>query len=163
MQTPAEAAVAIAASYAAKAFGIKTGTLVREARWLCPDVIPVQANHRLYFRWTGNFLALQPPPNGPGCHAEKLGSFGLSKPEAQKGLFQFRCFRRLRIGDGWRAALVSLALSLFVLPAPAQEMSAQMRIIDGDTLAMDGARIRLWGIDAPRNVADLQGEGRPHL
>jgi DNA polymerase IV len=28
VQTPAESAVAIAASYAAKAFGIKTGTLV---------------------------------------------------------------------------------------------------------------------------------------
>jgi DNA polymerase IV len=48
VQTPAESAVAIAASYAAKAFGIKTGTLVREARRLCPDVVPVQADHRLY-------------------------------------------------------------------------------------------------------------------
>jgi impB/mucB/samB family len=48
VQAPAETAVAIAASYAAKAFGIKTGTLVREARRLCPEVIPVQANHRLY-------------------------------------------------------------------------------------------------------------------
>jgi DNA polymerase-4 len=48
VQTPAETAVAIAASYAAKAFGIKTGTLVRDARRLCPGVIPVQANHRRY-------------------------------------------------------------------------------------------------------------------
>jgi len=48
VQTPAESAVAIAASYAAKAFGIKTGTLVREARRLCPDVVPVQADYRLY-------------------------------------------------------------------------------------------------------------------
>jgi len=48
VQTPAESAVAIAASYAAKAFGIKTGTLVREARRLCPDVVPVRADHRLY-------------------------------------------------------------------------------------------------------------------
>ena len=45
---PAESAVAIAASYAAKAYGIKTGTLVRDARRLCPGVIPIQANHRLY-------------------------------------------------------------------------------------------------------------------
>src|SRR5262249_8256806 len=43
-----DSAVAIAASYAAKGFGIKTGTLVREARRLCPQVIPVEANHRLY-------------------------------------------------------------------------------------------------------------------
>jgi DNA polymerase-4 len=48
VQTLADSAVAIAASYAAKAFGIKTGTLVREARRLCPAVITVQANHRLY-------------------------------------------------------------------------------------------------------------------
>jgi DNA polymerase-4 len=48
VQTLTDSACAIAASYAAKAFGIKTGTLVREARQLCPAVIPVQANHRLY-------------------------------------------------------------------------------------------------------------------
>jgi DNA polymerase-4 len=46
VQTPTESAVAIAATYAAKAFGIKTGTLVHDARRLCPAVIPVQANHR---------------------------------------------------------------------------------------------------------------------
>src|SRR3984893_6762601 len=48
VQTLTDSACAIAASNAAKAFGIKTGTLVREARRLCPAVIPVQANHRLY-------------------------------------------------------------------------------------------------------------------
>jgi impB/mucB/samB family protein len=48
VQTLTDSACAIAASYAAKAFGMKTGTLVREARRLCPAVIPVQANHRLY-------------------------------------------------------------------------------------------------------------------
>ena len=48
VQTPTDSAVAIAASYAAKAFGIKTGTLVRDARQLCPDIITVQANHHLY-------------------------------------------------------------------------------------------------------------------
>jgi DNA polymerase-4 len=48
VQVLAESAVAIAASYAAKAFGIKTGTLVGDARRLCPDVIPVQARHRVY-------------------------------------------------------------------------------------------------------------------
>src|SRR3984893_2988251 len=48
VQTLTDSACAIAASYAAKAFGIKTGTLVRDARRLCPVVVPVQANHRLY-------------------------------------------------------------------------------------------------------------------
>jgi hypothetical protein len=55
-QTPTDSAVAIAASYAAKAFGIKTGTLVREARRLCPAVIPVQANHRLYTEYHERIL-----------------------------------------------------------------------------------------------------------
>jgi DNA polymerase-4 len=48
VQVLTDSAVAIAASYAAKAFGIKTGTLVRDARRLCPHVTPVQARHRLY-------------------------------------------------------------------------------------------------------------------
>jgi DNA polymerase-4 len=48
VQTVTDSTVAIAASYAAKVFGIKAGTLVRDARQLCPDVVPVQANHRLY-------------------------------------------------------------------------------------------------------------------
>lgn len=34
-----DSAMAIAASYAARVFGIKTGTLVRDARRLCPAVI----------------------------------------------------------------------------------------------------------------------------
>jgi DNA polymerase-4 len=56
VQTPTDSVVAIAASYAAKAFGIKTGTIVREARRLCPEVIPVQANHRLYTEYHDRIL-----------------------------------------------------------------------------------------------------------
>ena len=57
VQTPTDSAVAIAASYAAKALGIKTGTLMREARRLCPDVLAVQANHRLYTEYHERILA----------------------------------------------------------------------------------------------------------
>lgn len=39
---------AIAASYQAKAFGIKTGTMIYEARRLCPQLRIVVANHDLY-------------------------------------------------------------------------------------------------------------------
>jgi DNA polymerase IV len=56
VQTLTDSAVAIAASYAAKAFGIKTGTVVREARRLCPTVIPIQANHRLYSEYHERIL-----------------------------------------------------------------------------------------------------------
>src|SRR5215472_15468254 len=63
VQTLTDSAVAIAASYAAKAFGIKTGTLMRDARQLCPDVVPVQANHRLYAA-TANSLPARGPRSG---------------------------------------------------------------------------------------------------
>jgi DNA polymerase-4 len=45
---PAETTCCIAASYEAKRFGVKTGTVVREARRLCPDLRIVQARPELY-------------------------------------------------------------------------------------------------------------------
>ena len=42
---------AIAASYEAKAFGIRTGTLVREAKRLCPEVKLVPARHDYYVEY----------------------------------------------------------------------------------------------------------------
>ncbi|MCI0700623.1 MAG: DNA polymerase [Planctomycetia bacterium] len=46
--TDAQTTACIAASYEAKAFGIKTGTPVWEARKLCPRIIFKVANHRRY-------------------------------------------------------------------------------------------------------------------
>ena len=43
-----DATCAIAASYEAKAYGIKTGTMIYEARRLCPKLICVKANHKNY-------------------------------------------------------------------------------------------------------------------
>jgi DNA polymerase-4 len=43
-----ETTCCIAASYEAKARGVKTGTPVREARYLCPGIRFVQANHTRY-------------------------------------------------------------------------------------------------------------------
>ncbi len=40
----------IAASYEAKAYGVKTGTGVREARHLCPGIVFVEAGHSNYVR-----------------------------------------------------------------------------------------------------------------
>lgn len=47
----AETTCCIAASYEAKAFGVKTGTPVREARELCPDIIFVEARPYLYVEY----------------------------------------------------------------------------------------------------------------
>ena len=48
---------AIAASYEAKAFGIKTGTMIREARWRCPELRCVLARHDVYVRYHHRVLA----------------------------------------------------------------------------------------------------------
>lgn len=42
---------AIAASQEAKAFGIKTGTMIRDARMACPSLVCVLASHELYVRY----------------------------------------------------------------------------------------------------------------
>src|SRR3974390_2747414 len=44
----ADTTVCIAASYEAKAFGVRTGTIVADARRLCPDIILVEGRHELY-------------------------------------------------------------------------------------------------------------------
>lgn len=54
----AETTCCIAASYEAKAFGIKTGTLVSEARKLCPDIIFVEARPPLYVQYHHQLIAI---------------------------------------------------------------------------------------------------------
>lgn len=44
----ADTTCAIAASYEAKAFGIKTGTQVSEAKRLCPGLVIIEGRHELY-------------------------------------------------------------------------------------------------------------------
>jgi DNA polymerase-4 len=44
----ADTSCCIAASYEAKKYGVKTGTMIRDARWLCPEIILVEAQHRRY-------------------------------------------------------------------------------------------------------------------
>src|SRR5476651_1858470 len=53
----AETTCCIAASYAAKARGIKVGTGVREARALCPDIVIVQQRPALYIGYHRRLVA----------------------------------------------------------------------------------------------------------
>ena len=44
---------------------------------------------------------------------------------------------------------IAAALVLFALPALADDIIGNVRIIDGDTLEIGGKRVRLFGVDAP--------------
>ena len=46
----ADTTCCIAASYEAKAYGVKTGTIVADAKRLCPDIVLVEARHELYVK-----------------------------------------------------------------------------------------------------------------
>jgi len=54
----AETTCCIAASYEAKAFGIKTGTIVRDARKLCKDIVFVEARPPLYVALHHKLIAI---------------------------------------------------------------------------------------------------------
>ncbi len=51
-----DATCAIAASYEAKAFGIKTGTKIHEAKKMCPDLVCVLARHNKYVEYHHRIL-----------------------------------------------------------------------------------------------------------
>ena len=47
----ADTTVCLAASYEAKACGVKTGTLLSDAKRLCPEIVFVEARHELYVQY----------------------------------------------------------------------------------------------------------------
>ena len=47
----ADTTVCIAASYEAKAFGVRTGTVVAEAKRMCPGLVLVEARHEIYVEY----------------------------------------------------------------------------------------------------------------
>ena len=54
---PTEHTCAIAASTEAKVFGIRTGTMVAEARRLCPGLVVVEARHDVYVQYHHRIVA----------------------------------------------------------------------------------------------------------
>jgi DNA polymerase IV len=53
----AESSCCIAASYEAKAFGVKTGTRISDARLLCPGIVIVEAKPPEYIRYHHQIIA----------------------------------------------------------------------------------------------------------
>src|SRR6201987_5719811 len=57
----ADTTCAIAASYEAKAFGVRTGTQVGEAKRLCPGIELVEARHELYVEYHNRIVEAVEP------------------------------------------------------------------------------------------------------
>lgn len=57
LPTMADTTCCIAASYEAKRFGVKTGTIVRDAKKMCPDIVLVEARHELYVQYHHRLMA----------------------------------------------------------------------------------------------------------
>jgi DNA polymerase-4 len=55
--TMADTGTIIAASYEAKAFGVKTGTKVGEAKRLCPQILLAEGNHTTYAKYSHEIAA----------------------------------------------------------------------------------------------------------
>lgn len=53
---PGDYTCAIAASYEAKAYGVKTGTRIYEARRMCPNLVCVPARHDVYVRYHARII-----------------------------------------------------------------------------------------------------------
>nr|WP_084810567.1 thermonuclease family protein [Bradyrhizobium sp. NAS80.1] len=54
--------------------------------------------------------------------------------------------------------MLSAALFSASIAAVADDFAGQTSVIDGDTLEIHGARIRLWGIDAPESSQLCRGD-----
>src|SRR6059058_6477231 len=55
--TMADTTCCIAASYEAKALGIKTGTQVGEAKRICPEIVLIEGNHGVYADYSHRIAA----------------------------------------------------------------------------------------------------------
>jgi DNA polymerase IV len=99
----AETTCCIAASYEAKAFGVKTGTNVAEARRLCPDIVMVEARPPVYVDYHHKLVKII-----ESCiHIDKV----LSIDEVICSLLGRQCQREeaLKLARHVKAAIKSLA------------------------------------------------------
>jgi DNA polymerase IV len=148
---------AIAASYEAKAFGIRTGTKIREARALCRDVIVVPARHGAYVDYHHRVIAEveRHVPVTAVCSIDEVACRLLDNENDIAGVTALAA----RIKRGLRAN-VGTCLTASIGVAPNRllaKMAADMMKPDGLTiLAPDTLAVRLAGL----KLSDIPGVGR---
>ena len=62
--------------------------------------------------------------------------------------------------DHLKRIACAIVIVLHALPANARNLIGQVSVVDGDTLDIHDARIRLWGVDAPESTQTCRGRDR---
>ncbi len=109
--TIADTTSLIAASYEAKALGIKTGTRVSEAKKLCPDIILVHGNHSEYAAWSHRIAAtvegVCPVAHTPSIDEMVCQLMGSERqpPNARRIALQIKQVIREQVGETLRCSI----------------------------------------------------------
>lgn len=148
---------AIAASYPAKAYGIRTGTPIWQAKAMCRDLVVVRARHEEYVRFHHRIIAEveRHVPVTMVCSIDEVACRLLDNENGEAAVRALA--RRIKAGI---AANVGEALTVSIGVAPNRylaKIAADMEKPDGLTiLTADTLRARL----AMLKPSDLPGVGR---
>ncbi len=148
---------AIAASYEAKAYGIRTGTKIRDAKAMCRDLVIVPGQHQQYVRFHHQIIA-EVERHVPVSEVCSIDEVACRLMDNENGIVEVRALAG-RIKAGIRAN-VGVALTSSIGVAPNRllaKMAADMQKPDGLTI-LDAASVR------PRlealQLSDIPGVGR---
>jgi len=149
------AGIVLAASYEAKAFGVKTTMLMHDAKRLCPDAVFVCAHHREYVRISGlvmaildDFTPVKEQASIDEAYLDMTGTEGLFGDSLHAaGLIQARIHDELAIGCS-----IGISTNKF-LAKMASDMKKPMGITE---LYESDVPDKLW----PLPVSQLYGVGK---
>jgi DNA polymerase-4 len=165
---------AIAASYEAKAYGIKTGTMIAEARRRCPDLICVLARHDRYVHYHQKILTelVRHTPISRVCSVDEMAS-RLTREDQDEAAARALAARikvgmanhvgahiRCSIGLAPNAFLAKVATDMMKPDGLVVLRGDQLpgRLLDLDLIDLPGINVamerRLWQAGI-RSVADL--------
>jgi len=119
VQMMTDSTCAIAASYEAKAFGVKTGTAIWEAKQKCPGLVLVKARHKLYVQYHHQIITAVDTcvPVTKICSIDEMACRLMGRerdvPAAQALAHRVKTAIRQQVGDTMTCS-IGLAPSLFL-------------------------------------------------
>lgn len=147
---------AIAASYEAKAYGVKTGTIIRDAKKRCPNLICVQARHDKYVEYHDRIIQ-EAVKHTPINKIWSIDEFDSRLPHARR-THKHATEIAMRLKDGLRQNIgPSITCSIGIAPnSLLAKIASDMQKTDGLVLlTADNLQERLFRL----HLTDLPGIG----